>query len=143
MAQIIVMAAYEDEVMEPLTRYDDTRTWHGKFKKITDWFVGGWYIEFSRSNGRSGVLSDLESLPWNQPQRVQVMLHDEDDDCFALWMFRDGVLKEIPIPGTRRIYDARYPPGDHPDPGVLWHTDAYEELPVHAPEHEQDPRLSW
>ncbi|MFJ3963557.1 hypothetical protein [Streptomyces sp. NPDC090036] len=145
MAQIIVMAGYEDEVMEPLTRYDETgtRTWSGKFEKITEWFIGGWYIEFCRSNGRSGVLNDLEALPWDRPERVQVMLHDEEDDCFALWMFRDGVLKEIPIPGTQRIFDVRYPPKGHPAPGVVWNTYARDDLPVHAPEYEQDPRLSW
>ncbi|MFI0757009.1 hypothetical protein ACH4PX_06485 [Streptomyces anulatus] len=79
MAQVIVLARYEDEVMEPLTRPDEARTWPGCFVQIP-WFVGGWHIEFERRNGRRGVLKDLESLPWNDPACVQVMLHDEDDD---------------------------------------------------------------
>ncbi len=142
-AQIIVLAQDEDEVMEPFTRRDDERTWTGRFVRIPDWFASGWSIEFCRSNGRFGVLKDLESLPWERPHCVQVLLHDEDDDCFGLWMFHDGVLKEVPIARTRRIYDVRFPPGDAPHPGVLWRTDAREQLPVHAPEYEQDPRLSW
>ncbi|MFD7610934.1 hypothetical protein [Streptomyces sp. NPDC059828] len=45
-------------------------------------------------------LKDLESLPWNEPACVQVMLHDQDDDLFGLWMFRGGALVEVGIPGT-------------------------------------------
>ncbi|MFG2840149.1 hypothetical protein ACGFYE_34705 [Streptomyces zaomyceticus] len=105
MAQVIVLARYEDEVMEPLTRPDEARTWHGCFVQIP-WFVGGWHIEFGRSYQRRGVLKDLESLPWNDPASVQVMLHDEDDDLFGLWMFRDGVLVEVGIPGTQRVHTA-------------------------------------
>ena len=47
-------------------------------------FVGGWYLEFYRERRRRGVLAGLETWPWNNPERVQVMLHDEDDDCSAL-----------------------------------------------------------
>ncbi|MFE5909533.1 hypothetical protein ACFQ6B_10655 [Streptomyces wedmorensis] len=143
MAQIVVLARYEDEVMEPLTRDDEARTWHGRFEQIPGWFVGGWHIEFYRSYQRAGVLKDLESLPWNNPECVQVLLHDEDDDCFGLWMFHDGVLTEVPLADTRRIHDARSAPSDHPDPGVLWRTDQDRKLPTHSPERAQDPRLSW
>ncbi|WP_256382732.1 hypothetical protein [Streptomyces sp. Mg1] len=41
MAQVLVLARYEDEVMEPLTRYDESRTWRGRFERIPGWFVGG------------------------------------------------------------------------------------------------------
>ncbi|WP_327415521.1 hypothetical protein [Streptomyces sp. NBC_01233] len=143
MAQIIVLARYEDEVMEPLTRYDETRTWRGRFEQIPDWFVGGWYIEFYREGQRRGVLKDLESLPWNNPECVQVMLHDEEDDCFGLWMFRDGALVEVGVPGTERFHDA--PPSwrTSPHPGVLFRTDLGRTDLEHSPEHAQDPRLSW
>ncbi|MDX3433560.1 hypothetical protein OG810_35395 [Streptomyces sp. NBC_01693] len=119
MAQVIVWARYEDEVMEPLTRPDEARTWHGCFVQIR-WFVGGWHIEFERWNGRRGVLKDLESLPWNDPACVQVMLHDEDDDLFGLWMFRGGSLVEVDILGTQRVHIAG-PPRDA-DPGFLVRT---------------------
>ncbi|MDX3215122.1 hypothetical protein PV318_06160 [Streptomyces sp. ME02-6991-2B] len=68
MAQVLVLAQYEDEVMEPLTRADETRTWRGSFEQIPDWFVGGWYLEFYRRSQRRGVLADLEALPWNRPE---------------------------------------------------------------------------
>lgn len=48
MVQVLVLAQYEDEVMEPLTRSDETRTRHGGFERILGWFVGGWYLEFCR-----------------------------------------------------------------------------------------------
>ncbi|MGW4228925.1 hypothetical protein ACWEF9_06485 [Streptomyces sp. NPDC004980] len=146
MAQVLVLARYEDEAMEPLTRPDETRTWRGHFEQIPDWFVGGWYLEFFRTGQRRGVLADLEALPWDQPECVQVMLHDEDDDCFGLWMFQDGALVEVPIPRTQRFHFK--PPSwsdGSPRPGSLWRTDGPEagKLPAHSPEHEQDPRLSW
>ncbi|MFF3453497.1 hypothetical protein ACFYXH_04030 [Streptomyces sp. NPDC002730] len=146
MAQVLVLARYEDEVMEPLTRPDEARTWRGSFEQIPGWFVGGWYLEFYRESQRRGVLADLEALPWNQPECVQVMLHDEDDDCFGLWMFQDGALAEVPIPRTQRVH-VTPPPwrSDSPDPGCLWRTDRPDagKWPAHSPEHEQDPRLSW
>ncbi|MFH8670249.1 hypothetical protein ACH4F3_36035 [Streptomyces anulatus] len=147
MAQVLVLARYEDEVMEPLTRVDETRTWRGCFERIPDWFVGGWYLEFFREGQRRGVLADLEALSWNNPECVQVMLHDEDDDCFGLWMFHDGVLAEVSIPRTQRIHPPP-PPwwDDSPRAGYLQRTDgpgAEEALSRHSPEHEQDPRLCW
>ncbi|WP_329359797.1 hypothetical protein [Streptomyces anulatus] len=147
MAQVLVLARYEDEVMEPLTRDDETRTWRGCFERIPDWFVGGWYLEFFREGQRRGVLADLEALPWNNPECVQVMLHDEDDDCFGLWMFHDGVLAEVSIPRTQRIQPPP-PPwwDDSPRAGYLQRTDgpgAEEAMSRHSPEHEQDPRLCW
>ncbi|MGW6286290.1 hypothetical protein [Streptomyces sp. NPDC055107] len=147
MAQVLVLARYEDEVMEPLTRVDETRTWRGCFERIPDWFVGGWYLEFFREGQRRGVLTDLEALPWNNPECVQVMLHDEDDDCFGLWMFHDGVLAEVSIPHTQRIHPPPPPWWDvSPRAGYLQRTDgpgAEEALSRHSPEHEQDPRLCW
>ncbi|AYG85014.1 hypothetical protein DWB77_07230 [Streptomyces hundungensis] len=140
MAQVIVLARYEDEVMEPLTRPDEARTWNGCFVQIP-WFVGGWHIEFERWNRRRGVIKDLESLPWNEPACVQVMLHDEDDDLFGLWMFRDGVLVEVGIPGTQRVHIAA-PPWDA-DPGFLVRTGLGRGEDRHSPQHVQDPRSCW
>lgn len=53
MAQVIVLARYEDEVMEPLTRPDEARTWNGCFVQIP-WFVGGWHIDVPRRGPRRG-----------------------------------------------------------------------------------------
>lgn len=140
-AQIIVLARYEDDVMEPLTRHDEARTWHGRFVQIP-WFVGGWHIEFERWRNRHGVLKDLESLPWNEPECVQVMLHDEDDDCFGLWMFRDGALVEVDIQGTQRVHTPP-PSWNETNPGFLVRTGLGRGEARHSPEHVQDPRLSW
>lgn len=139
-AQVIVLAQFADEVMEPLTRPDDSRTWCGHFEQIDR--VDGWVIEFNRYPPRSGLLRHLESLAWPLPASVQVLIHDEEDDCFGLWMMRDGRLVELPIPGHRRLYPPasdtdEYPPG----PGLLWHTD--QAIPTGYSTERQDPREAW
>ncbi|MFI6967195.1 hypothetical protein [Streptomyces sp. NPDC050255] len=147
MAQVLVLARHEDEVMEPLTRPDETRTWRGCFEPIPDWFVGGWYLSFFRERQRRGVLADLEALPWNAPECVKVLLHDEDDDCFGMWMFQDGVLAEVSIPTIQRIHTPPlwYEDEDSLRPGYLRRTIGPNvvDLPPNSPEHAQDPRLSW
>ncbi|MGW1867626.1 hypothetical protein ACWCPS_18905 [Streptomyces mauvecolor] len=145
MAQVLVLARYEDEVMEPLTRDDESRTWRGRFERIPGWFVGGWYIEFFRESQRVGILEDLEALPWSEPRCVQVMLHDEEDDCFGLWMFREGKLVEVPLPGTERFRKPAPPTQEYaPSPGFLWRTDVgHTWLPEQTPEELRDPRPAW
>ncbi|WP_381802449.1 hypothetical protein [Streptomyces niveus] len=133
-AEVIVLAQDADEVMEPLTRRDVTRTWNGAFFEMRpggNWGFG-WGAEFVRMSSRSGLLKHLESLPWPRPETVQVLIHDEEDDCFGLWMIHDGKLVEIPLPRTRRAYwsglhDEEFPP----DPGVLSRTDSH---PIDWPE---------
>lgn len=89
-------------------------------------------------------LKDLEALPWNSPQCVQVMLHDEEDDCFGLWMFRDGKRVELRLPGTERFHDPAPPTqGYAPHPGHLWRTDVGARLPEQTPEELRDPRPAW
>ncbi|MFJ1564670.1 hypothetical protein ACIOG8_10695 [Streptomyces erythrochromogenes] len=93
MAQVLVLARYEDEVMEPLTRDDGTRTWH---------------------------------------------------DCFGRWMFRDGALVEVGIPGTTRV--TTKPPswwGEGPRPGHLSRSTLGGPDPSHSPEHAEDPNIFW
>ncbi|MFJ9417784.1 hypothetical protein ACIRPT_27015 [Streptomyces sp. NPDC101227] len=108
MAQLLVLARYEDEVMEPLTRVDETRTWRGCFERIPDWFVGGWYLDFFRESQRRGVLADLEALPWNNPECVQVMLHDEDDDASGCGCsIRRGFSFRATIRTGQRTQDSR------------------------------------
>ncbi|MEV7053884.1 hypothetical protein AB0N95_00230 [Streptomyces microflavus] len=60
-----------------------------------------WVVQFIRHNWR-GLLSHLESLAWPEPSSVQVLVRDEDDDCFGLWMIYDGKLVEVPLPRTER-----------------------------------------
>ncbi|MGW7284989.1 hypothetical protein ACWGH4_05750 [Streptomyces sp. NPDC054847] len=98
----------------------------GHFEPL-DTFVGGWLIEFNRMRPREGLLRHLESLAWPNPASVQVLIHDEDDDCFGMWMMRAGVLTDVQLPGHRRLH----PPAPAteefpPDPGVLWRTETAE-----------------
>lgn len=97
--------------MEPLTRPDKNREWHQTFTRVGDnVFTGSgtpsdecyaWVVQFIRRNW-TGLLAHLESLPWPDPWSVQVLVRDEDDDCFGLWMIYDGQLVEVPLPRTER-----------------------------------------
>ncbi|MFD9851609.1 hypothetical protein ACFWXZ_04970 [[Kitasatospora] papulosa] len=110
-ADVIVLARRAEEVMEPLTRPDEGREWYQCFTRVDDHVFAGeggrseecyaWVIQFIRHNW-TGLLAHLESLPWPYPWSVQVMIRDEDDDCFGLWMLYDGKLVEVPLPHTRR-----------------------------------------
>ncbi|WP_410585685.1 hypothetical protein [Amycolatopsis sp. lyj-108] len=110
-AEVIVLARDAEEVMEPLTRPDPGREWYQCFTRVDDSVFAGtgtgssecytWVIQFIRHNWR-GLLAHLESLPWPDPASLQVLVHDEDDDCFGLWMLYDGGLKEVELPRTSR-----------------------------------------
>ncbi|WNO74860.1 hypothetical protein [Streptomyces sp. AM8-1-1] len=110
-AEVIVLARSAEEVMEPLTRPDENREWHQCFTRVDDGMFEGshmprdhcytWVIQFVRLNWH-GLLAHLESLPWPNPHSVQVLVRDEDDDCFGLWMIHDGKLAEVPLPHTAR-----------------------------------------
>ncbi|WP_226599459.1 hypothetical protein [Streptomyces violascens] len=60
-----------------------------------------WVVQFIRLNW-GGLLTHLESLPWPAPGSVQVLVRDEEDSCFGLWMIYDGKLAEVPLPHTKR-----------------------------------------
>ncbi|MFF1324412.1 hypothetical protein ACFVZZ_34005 [Streptomyces chartreusis] len=124
-AEVIVLASNEEETMEPLTRPDDSREWSGCFSDIGHGMFGGWAIEFVRRSRWVGLLEQLESLPWKSPHSVQVLVHDEEDECFGLWMIHDGRLVEIPLPRTRRAFWPSPFTGEvDPDsPGILIRTD--------------------
>lgn len=110
-ADVIVLARDAEEVMEPLTRSDPEREWYQCFTRVDDSVFSGandgseecyaWVIQFFRLNWR-GLLTYLESLPWPDPRSVQVLVRDEEDDCFGLWMLYDGELTEVPLPRTSR-----------------------------------------
>lgn len=126
--EIIVLARDAEEVMAPLTRRDEDREWHQCFTRIDDTYFAGsgvpspseecylWVIQFERINW-TGLFAHLESLPWPEPWSVQVLVRDEEDDCFGLWMLYDGKLTEVPLPRTRRK------PFSYTLNGVLYRTD--------------------
>lgn len=119
-AEVVVIAADAAAVMEPLTRPDDSREWHQCFQPIGAGILDAWAVEFWRHNWH-GLLAHLESLPWPNPHSVQVLIHDEEDHCFGLWMLYDGKLVEVPLPRTRRE------PFDASVTGVLSRTDYLDE----------------
>ncbi|MFE7213600.1 hypothetical protein ACFY0A_21670 [Streptomyces sp. NPDC001698] len=89
-------------------------------------------------------MKHLESLPWPRPESVQVLIHDQDDDCFGLWMIHDGKLVEVPLPRTQRFHDPAPPDEEYPpSPGVLWRTDTHSDLPEQTPKDRRDPRPAW
>jgi hypothetical protein len=119
-AEVIVIARDAEEIMKPLTRPDDKRKWYQVFNPIYerefDVIAGSsnpefppkestgsfmWIIQFERANWRD-LLPHLESLQWPDPYSVQVLIHDEEDDCFGLWMIYDGKLVEVHLPRTVR-----------------------------------------
>lgn len=51
---------------------------------------------------RQAFLADIENLPWRDPFGVQVLIKGQDDECFGLWMFRQGRLREVSLLGVRR-----------------------------------------
>ncbi|MGW2815726.1 hypothetical protein [Streptomyces sp. NPDC001415] len=110
-AEVIVLARNAEEIMEPLTQPDDNREWHQCFTRVDDGMFYGsrmpsqecyaWVIQFIRLNWR-GLLAHLESLPWPDPHSVQILVRDEEDSCFGLWMIYNGKLVEVPLPHTKR-----------------------------------------
>ncbi|MFB8141218.1 hypothetical protein [Streptomyces parvus] len=108
--EVIVLARDAEDVMEPLTRPDENREWHQCFKRVDDGMFYGsggspecyvWIVQFIRHNW-TGLMAHLESLPWPDPWSVQVLIRDEEDACFGMWMLYDGRLVEVPIPRTER-----------------------------------------
>ena len=70
-----------------------------------------------------------------------MLIHDEEDDCFGLWMMRDGVLAEPALPGHVRLHSPA-PSTDEfpPDPGLLLRTGPT--VQGYSTER-QDPRPAW
>ncbi|MEU4333967.1 hypothetical protein AB0F59_05005 [Micromonospora lupini] len=106
-SEVVVLAADAHEVMAQLTRENDgTRPWSGVFVPIESQWPGtfgrGWAAEFTHRRHWTHLLDYLQSLPWPRPETVQVLIHDEEDDCFGLWMMYDGALLEVPLPRTER-----------------------------------------
>ncbi|MFD6970424.1 hypothetical protein [Streptomyces sp. NPDC059949] len=120
LAEIIVIAHEAEQVMEHLTQPDPDREWTQRFTRVDEgaFMADGsplhsrhptlqsercfmWVVEFTHSTWR-GLLTHLESLPWPRPHSVQVLIRDEDDDCFGLWMLYDSRLVEITLPRTSR-----------------------------------------
>ena len=44
------------------------------------------------------LLSQVTQQPWRFPGRLQVLLMDQEESYFRLWMFRDGELRQYAPP---------------------------------------------
>ncbi|WP_110036128.1 hypothetical protein [Nocardia neocaledoniensis] len=148
-AEVIVLALDAQDVMEPLTRDDERRSWKGRFVPIESQWPGsfgiGWAVEFERMRPRTGLFAHLEALPWPRPESVQVLIHDEEDDCFGLWMLEEGKLVEVELPRTRRCHLPAPPTDEYPpSPGFLVRTDqADHDRMRQTPPAERDQRRAW
>ncbi|WP_198654207.1 MULTISPECIES: hypothetical protein [Nocardia] len=129
-AEVVVLAREAMEVMEHLTVPAPEREWHQCFTPVDDSVFEGtcngssdcylWVAQFYRRNW-TGLLAHLEGLEWPDPHSVQVMIRDEEDDLFGLWMMIDGHLTEIHLARTERLPDPESITG-----GVLKRVDRYE-----------------
>ena len=41
------------------------------------------------------LLAHVRQVPWQVPPEVQLLIKDQEEDFFRLWMFRDGQLTEF------------------------------------------------
>ncbi|KAF0849285.1 hypothetical protein [Nocardia caishijiensis] len=132
-AEVIVIARDGWSAMEPLTQPDPGREWHQCFTPVDDSVFEGtlsgsvdcymWVAQFPRMNWW-GLLSFLEGLEWADPYSVQVLIRDEEDSCFGLWMLIGGKMTEIPLAGTTRL-----PADNLITGGVLIRSEKYGEEP--------------
>jgi hypothetical protein len=116
---VLILASWERDAMDALTnsarRWDHTAPWRGYFGSISRqpaaeyWGDDGkwpecdvWAGAFNNLN-RPGLLAELQELPWEKPASVQVLIRGQDDDCWGLWMFVDGRLVEVDLPGAVRL----------------------------------------
>jgi len=140
-SEVVVLALHAHEVMEPLTRYDASRSWFGRFEPIDALGGYGWAADFERPGNRTGLLRHLETLAWPFPGSVQVLTHDVDDECFCLWMLHDGAFEEVRLPRTRRFHLPAPASLDFPPhPGFVLRTDGTGTLPEQTPPHLRDQR---
>jgi hypothetical protein len=81
-----------------------------------------WVGAFNHFN-RKAFLEDLQALSWQYPSGVQVLIQGQDDECWGLWMFTDGQLQEVQLPGaTRRTSESETLEGGewiHIETGIL------------------------
>ena len=111
---VLVMDAGDSRLMKPFAVPCESRRWRGAIACITNddadcyWVHNGkrpechvWVGAFNHFN-RKAFIEDLRDLPWQDPGGVQVLIRGQEDDCWGLWMFTNGQLQEVQLPGTIR-----------------------------------------
>jgi hypothetical protein len=115
---IVLVNDWDDaRLMKPFTAPSKLRRWSGELSCITEtdadryWVHDGkgpechvWVGAFNHFN-RKAFLEDVQGVPWARLIGVQVFILGQDDDCWGLWMFTDGKLREVQLPGVSRQRD--------------------------------------
>ncbi len=60
---------------------------------------------------RQALLRDLESAVWRNPHSLQVLIQTQEDEAFAMYMFSEQTLTEVPLPGLHRVGAAPHEDG--------------------------------
>jgi hypothetical protein len=57
------------------------------------------WLGTGRNLGWDDLLVSMAALPWRHPGYVQVLVRDQDDAVYGLWVLRDGRFAEARQPG--------------------------------------------
>jgi hypothetical protein len=112
---VLILTLGDDEAVAPLTERRDGAAWTGYFGDLSSqpaaefWGHDGklpecsvWGGAFNHLN-RPALLQELQELPWQNRDSVQVLIRGQDDDCWGMWMFVNGRLAEVNLPGATRL----------------------------------------
>lgn len=112
---VLVLTAGYETAMAALTERREGVAWTGYFGDLGRepaaelWGHDGkwpecrvWAGAFNHLN-RPALLQELQELPWRNRDSVQVLIRGQDDDCWGLWMFVEGRLVEVDLPGATRL----------------------------------------
>lgn len=127
---VLLMFDYlEDEALEALVELDarEAGIGGGEFRRVTDdgphqhWggspqgaechVVAGTFNHLDAEQLREAV----RTLPWVCPHAVQLLVHNENDALFGMWVLLDGHWAEVPIPRTHRGRRGHLVRSDCPD----------------------------
>ncbi|MGQ4727928.1 MULTISPECIES: hypothetical protein [Streptomyces] len=113
---ILLFSYLEDAVMEEIARLDPVLTglhprglkrvsgdeqlghWGGNPRGAECHVVAGTFNHLDAEKLRA----TLRTLPWKCPHAVQLLLHNENDAAFGMWMLLDRDWAEVPLPRTVR-----------------------------------------
>jgi hypothetical protein len=61
------------------------------------------WMGYGRNLIHATLRREMAALPWRDRDYVQVLMRDQDDDVFALWLLRGDVFVEAEHQGTERV----------------------------------------
>lgn len=79
--------AFPHHCLKPVDPNNVEREWRGNFKSLD--------LEAARAR--------LGAIPWESPETIRILIEDEDDEGFGVWVVRDGgLVLALPPPMTGR-----------------------------------------